>query len=292
MAARASSLRSLCTTFAVAAAMLAPAVVTAQSTEAAATDDAPPAGAVGFLVVRENGSGSASAAKGLINDLVQSIAREVGWPGAFSKYTTKRKTAEKFIREDKPSFGFLSFGTYLGLRKAHGLRALAQIETNANGSAQYFVVSKNQFTLDGCKGAALASNHVGDEAFIDNVVSGGAFKLADFTVNAVKRPGQTVKAVIDDEAACALVDEAQVVAMTKMEGGADLRPVWSSKPLPAFVLVAFESATKDQISSFSKKFDSICDSEEGKAVCSASGITEPKPIKSDFFAADEAAYGE
>lgn len=294
MATRASTTIALSTLLsralspALSAALLLPA--TAMASEVADGDKAAPEGTVGFVVVRENGSGSASSAQSLIDDLLDVIAKGVGWADADGKYTTKRSVAKKYIKESKPSFGFLSYGMYLGLRKSHDLTPLASIDKNANGSAQFFLVSKNQFTVDGCKGKVLASNHAGDKTFINNVVSGGAFSLADFEVSETRRPVQTIKAVLDGEAECALIDEAQVVAMTKVEGGGALRPVWASKAMPAFVIAAFGTATDAQTKAFRPYLSRICESPEGQATCDASGISDAYEVKADHFAADQAAY--
>ncbi|MCA9706266.1 MAG: hypothetical protein KDK70_10495 [Myxococcales bacterium] len=245
--------------------------------------------AVGFVVVRENGSGSASSAQSYLDTLLTSIAQRNGWASATGKYFTKRSKAKAYIEQTKPSFGFLSFGAYLGLRKASGLRPLAVADAGLVGGAQYFVISRNQFTLDGCKGKTLASNHASDGRFVDAVVSGDAFDLSDFTLVTTRRPVQTIKAVIDGEAECALVDDAQIVAMANVEGGALLRPVWSSAELPAVVLVSFGSAPAEQVSTFEGNIDSLCEG-EGRKACDAAGLQAPHKVAKDAFAAHEAAY--
>jgi hypothetical protein len=244
---------------------------------------------VGFVIVREAGSGSASAAQSYLDTLLASVARTNGWPGASGKYFTKRSKAKSYIEATKPSFGFLSFGAYLGLRKAFGLTALAVADATAAGGAQYFVVSKNQFGLEGCKGKALATNHARDERFIDGVVSGDAFDLADFQVVETTRPVQTLKAVIAGEAECALVDDSQVLAMSQVDGGLMLRPLWSSEKLPAVVVVSFGTAPAEQVQSFSATIETICVG-DGKAACDAAGLEAPRKVEAGAFAAQQTAY--
>jgi hypothetical protein len=250
---------------------------------------ADPAAAVGFVVVREAGTGSASTAQSYLDSLLASVARANGWASATGKYFTKRSKAQAYIEQTKPSFGFLSFGAYLGLRKAYGLSALAVADASAAGGAQYFVVSKNQLTLDDCKGKTLATNHARDERFVDAVVSGDAFDLADFQVVETTRPVQTLKAVIDGEAECALVDDLQVLAMGEVEGGLMLRPLWSSEKLPAVVVVSFDTAPADQVKGFSATIETICEG-DGKSACDAAGLKAPRRIEADAFAAQQTAY--
>jgi hypothetical protein len=247
------------------------------------------ADAVGFVVVREAGSGSASAAQSYLDSLFASVARINGWAGATVKYFTKRSKAKAYIEETKPSFGLLSFGAYLGLRKAYGLTPVAVADASAAGGAQYFVISKNQLMLDDCKGKTLATNHSRDTKFVDRVVSGDAFDLADFQLVETTRPVQTLKAVIDGEAECALVDDSQVLAMGQVEGGLLLRPLWSSEPLPAVVVVSFGSAPAEQVESFTANIEVICEG-DGRAACDAAGLKAPRRVEAEAFAAQQTAY--
>lgn len=252
---------------------------------------AAPEAAVGFVVVREAGTGSASAAQTYLDSLFASIARTNGWASATGKYFTKRSKAKKYIEETKPSFGFLSYGAYLGLRKGNGLTPIAVADATAAGGSQYFLVSKNQVTPDGCKGQTLATNHAKDARFIDRIVSGDAFDLADFTVVETTRPVQTLKAVIDGEAECALVDDAQVVALGQVDGGLLLRPLWSSEKLPAVVVVSFGSAPAEQVKSFTAHVEAMCEG-DGKATCDAAGLEAIHKVEGGAFAAHQVAYDD
>lgn len=284
MAAQAFSTSALC--LLVSASVLAT-VPTAQA--AAVEDPTPAAETVGFVVVREAGSGSASAAQSYLDSLLAGVAQLNGWTAAAGKYFTKRSKAKSYIKDTKPSFGFLSFGAYLGLRKAHELTPLAIADASASGGAQYFLISRDHVTVDDCKGKALATNHADDARFIDAVVSGDAFDLADFQVVETKRPVQTLKAVLDGEAACALVDDSQVMAMGQIDGGHMLRPVWSSEKLPAVIVVSFGSAPAKQVTSFSSHIEAICDG-EGRAACDAAGLKAPRKVQAEAFAAQQTAY--
>lgn len=247
------------------------------------------ADAVGFVVVREAGTGSASAAQSYLDSLLASVARTNGWASATGKYFTKRSKAKAYIQETKPSFGFMSFGAYLGLRKAFDLTPVAVADASAAGGAAYFVISKNQLTLDGCKGKTLATNHAKDATFVDRIVSGDAFDLADFQLVETTRPVQTIKAVIDGEAECALVDDSQVLALGTVDGGLLLRPLWSSSKLPAVVVVTFGSAPAEQVTSFTTHVEAMCEG-DGRAACDAAGLKAPRRVEAGAFAAEQTAY--
>jgi hypothetical protein len=101
------------------------------------------------------------------------------------------------------------------------------------GGRQYYVISKSAVDMDGCKGKTLVSDHTDDTRFVERVVAAGKFTLADFTVVESKRSLQTITKVINDEAVCALIVDAQLAELSHLEGAAGLRTVWKERGLAA-----------------------------------------------------------
>ena len=64
----------------------------------------------------------------------------------------------------------------------------------------------------------------------EKVVAAGAFKMTDFTVVPTTRFGQAGTTLLNGGAECALIDDAQLAALAKTPGGADVKTVWSSGP--------------------------------------------------------------
>ena len=237
---------------------------------AAAQEPAPAKAGIDFLVLRENATGSASAAQGYIDDLVAAIARTVGWDSASGKYVTRRSTAEKYVVESKPQFGIISLSAYLALEGKYELAALGQADIQSGGGHQFFVVSKNQLSLAGCKAKSLGTNH-SDQVFIDKIVSGDDFDLSDFKVEDTRRPVKTLKSVIAGDVECALIDDAQLMELQHLDGGLEVHAVWSSPSLVPMVVVAFPGADAGARSGLSKALGSVCEG-EGKAACDATSI--------------------
>lgn len=245
--------------------------------------------AVHVLVLRENGTGSSATAQRYIDEIMRQVARVNGWPAAKGAYQTNRGTAEGWIRSNDPHFGILSVSSFLALRSKHGLAVLGKAEVKGGGGEQYHLVSKNEKDLAGCKGKALATNHAGDAKFVDRVVADG-FALKDFELIKTPRPLQTIKKVLRDEAACALIDDAQLADLSNIEGGAALRSVWSSAKLPPMVVVSFGSAPKAEAKSFKQNLAKVC-AGEGKASCGSAGIESLAPADEKAYAAVIKAYG-
>jgi hypothetical protein len=177
------------------------------------------------------------------------------------------------------------------MRTSHQLTVVGQAVVKSAGGRQYFLVSKSQSDLAGCKGKTVASDHFDDLVFVDKIVGAGAFSAADFQQVATRRPVQTLKAVIRDEAECALVDDAQMASLAKLEGGAAVKKVWSSKKLPPMVVVAFGGVDAGTRTSFKNNLLQVCMG-AGKEACDEAGISALRPAGDAAYAALNKSYAK
>lgn len=246
---------------------------------------------VNLLVLREHGVGSAAQAQPYVDKLVAVAAKQNGWPSASGRYVTTRGAAESYVESDKPHYGILSLGAFLGLRAKHSLEVLGQVSVARAGGQQYHLISKVAGDLAGCKGKRLASDHVDDVAFVEKVVSGGAFKLSDFTLVATSRPLQTIKKVVASEAECALIDDAQLEELGHLDGAADVKSVWKSEKLPPMVLVAWPVAPAAERAAFQSNLAKICEG-DGKQICGEIGLSSLKAATAADYASVVAAYSK
>ena len=245
---------------------------------------------VNVLVLREHGVGSAAQAQPYVDKFIGLAAKLNGWADGKGKYETTRGGADGYIQGQKPHYGILSFGAFLGLQGKHKFEAIGQVNVSKAGGQQYHLISKTAGDLAGCRGKKLASDHADDSRFIDNVVFGGKARLADFTLVATQRPMQTIKKVAGDEAECALIDDAQYEQLTRgLEGTAGVRSVWKSDKLPPMVVVAFPSAPAGERRAFQGNLGKVCEG-EGKAACAEVGIQSLRSASASDYAAAVAAY--
>lgn len=248
-------------------------------------------GTVNVLVLKEHGVGGAAQAQPFIDKLMGVVARLNGWTAGAGKYVTKRDAAEEYIHGSDPHFGILSLAAFLGIGAKHKLEVIGLAEVAQAGGREYHIISKNAADLAGCKGKTLATDHADDPRFIEKVVSGGTFLLADFTLVATTRPVQTLKKVTSGEAECALVDDAQFAELPKIDGGAGVKSVWKSAKLPPMVVVAFPAAPAEERKAFQANMSKICQG-EGKTVCQEAGIAAFKTASASDYAAVTAAYSK
>ncbi|RLB62463.1 MAG: hypothetical protein DRI90_09025 [Deltaproteobacteria bacterium] len=242
-----------------------------------------------ILVFRENAIGSAATAQPYIDKLVAMMAKANQWSAAEGKYVTRRPRAQRYIEEKKPEFGILSLGPFLAMRTKHGLEVVGTAEVARAGGRQYHLISKTAADLSGCRGQKVASNHAGDKRFIEKVVAGGSFTLADFDLMKTRRPVQTIKKVIRGDAVCALIDDAQLAELPHISGTAGIRSVWKSAKLPPIAVVAFSGSSAPERAKFKAALGSLCTG-PGKSYCDKVGIQALKPADQSTYSAVITAY--
>jgi hypothetical protein len=243
---------------------------------------------VNVLILKEHGVGSAASAQEYVDKLIASVARQNGWDAAAGKYQTSRRLAKSWIKDNDPHYGIMSLGAFLDLRGSHKLEVIGKAEVSGGGGRQYFVVSASEGSLAGCKGKTLGTDHGDDTRFIDKVVSGDDFDLADFSVEDTRRPMKTIKAAARGEVACALIDDAQKASMAKA-GGGDLKVVWTSKELPPMAVVAFPAAPGAEKKGFSSNLSKVCTG-AGASACKEVGLSALSPASERDYADVIKAY--
>jgi hypothetical protein len=218
-------------------------------------------------------------------------AAQNGWPTAQGFYLTSRAAAEDFIRNEHPHFAILSLPAFLALRAPQRLEVIGRVEVSLSGGRRYHLISRSAADLAGCKGKPLATDHADDPRFIERVVSGGQFQLGEFQLHATRRPLQTTRQVLDGQATCALVDDAQLAELAHLPGADGVRAVWDSQELPQMVVVAFPETPAEQRREFQANLSRLC-AEEGRAICAEVGIVSLAAAGFGEYAPVVAAYGQ
>ncbi|APR88167.1 hypothetical protein A7982_13516 [Minicystis rosea] len=236
---------------------------------------------VKVIVLREHGVGTATQAQPYLDKLMAVAAKENGWSAAQGQYQNKRADAEAWIKAESPRYGILSLPAFLAMKGKHNLEPIGQAIVAQGGGQQYFLISKTASDLAGCKGKKLVSDHADDRVFVDKVASGGQFTLADFSeLEVVSRPALPIKKVANDEAVCALIDDAQLAELGKM-GAAGVKQVWAGPKLPPMPVVAFPSAPEADKKTFQANLPKLCTG-AGKQACDEVGFTLKSASAADY----------
>jgi hypothetical protein len=246
---------------------------------------------VGVIVLKEHAVGSTAQAQPFLDKLMGVAAKENGWANAKGSFQTSRSGAEAWIGAESPQYGILSLAPFLAFRDKYKVEPIGQAVVAGGGGQQYFVVSSTAGDLAGCKGKRLATDHADDPKFIEKVVAAGAFKLGDFTLVTTKRPGEAGRKVITNDAECALIDDAQLSQLGKVDGGAAVKPVWSSAKMPPMVIVAFPSAPAAERKAFQASLPKLCTG-SSQQVCQEVGLTNLQVTDASAYAAVVSAYSK
>jgi len=246
---------------------------------------------VRIVVLKEHGVGSQSLAQPYLNKFVDIAGQQNDWVDAKGQYFTSRDAAAAFIDSAKPHYGILSLAAFLALRGKYGLTVIGEVSASLAGGRQYMMISKSAGDLAGCKTKVLVSDHFDDQRFIERVVAGGAFKLADFTLLRAQRPLQTIRQLVSGEATCALIDDAQFAELAHLEGTDGIREVWKSAEFPPMVIVAFPTAPAAERERFQETFAHVCDHDE-ENICGEVGIVSLKTTSDAGLASVITAYGK
>lgn len=244
---------------------------------------------VAVIVLKEHGVGGAAQAQPYLDTFVGIAAQQNGWdPASKGKYETTRSGADAFIKAEQPHYGIFTLAAFLALNLQYKLDPVGSATLANGGGQQYFVVSSSAGDLAGCKAKRLATDH-DDQRFIEKVVAKGAFKLADFTLVATKRPGEAGRKVITGEAECALIDDAQLAGLGQVPGGAAVKTVWKSDALPPMAVVAFQTAPAAEKQAFQSSLSKICQG-NGQQVCANVGLQTLTSTSAQTYAGVIAAY--
>ena len=226
---------------------------------------------VAVIVLKEHGIGSPTQAQPYLNQFVTMAAQQNGWAGAKGQYQTKRGEARTWIGAEKPNYGIFTLAAFLDLKGAYGLEPIGSATLANGGGEYYFVVSKNATNIDGCKGKPLATDHFDDPKFIEKVVARGVFTAQDFALVPTTRFGEAGRKVLNDQAECALIDDAQLADLMKTPGAAAIKKAWSSNQLPPMVVAAFQWAPAAEKTAFQASLPKICQG-SGQQICAQVGL--------------------
>lgn len=246
---------------------------------------------IAIVVIKEHGVGNQALAQPYLDRMVALAARLNAWPAGAGRYFTSRNAGETYIKTARPHYGILSLPAFLALREPYRLDVVGRVEVSLAGGRRYYLISKTAKGLADCKRHTLASDHLDDRRFVERVLLRGQATLGDFTVVQTQRPLQTIRAVLTDEAVCALIDDAQKDQLDHLEGRDGVRVVWESAELPPMPVVAFPDAPAAERRAFQSHLDALCD-DEGKTACAEVGIDNLTRAENGDYADLIAAYGK
>jgi len=247
------------------------------------------AGPHDFVVYISRLGGDTETAKPYIAKFAAHLEKAMGWPKGSCKgaFFADRKEALAQIKAASPGFALLDPPLYFELRKAESLEPIAQLEGAEIVSARMHLAVKDPAlkSLGALKGKKLWTTLAESPSYLSKVVFDG--KLDASKHFAIKRVGHALKAiraVLRGQADAALIDDDQLAAAKKMQGGNTLQVAYSSPALPPLPVVVFGKVLKPaEAKKLAKVLTTICTSKEGAPICKEMRLTKISPVKLELF---------
>ncbi len=251
------------------------------------------AGPKDFIIFTPGLGGDPDVAKPYIDKFAQFLEGAMGWPKGSTKCTflTSRKEALAAIDTQKPGFGVMEASLYMELRKAHKAEVLAQVDSADLNSPKLHVVVKNPAykSLADLAGKKLWTTMADSPKYLGSVVLDG--KGAAFELKQVGVYSKGVRAVLRGEADATLVNDEQLAAAKKMEGGAELRAIYDSPALPPLVVVSLDGALPAaDAQKLGKTLQGMCGAGAGADTCKEMHITKFVPTNTTALTAAQQRF--
>jgi ABC-type phosphate/phosphonate transport system substrate-binding protein len=247
------------------------------------------AGEHDFVAEHAGAGASAQTAQPYIEQLLRQVETLAGWPANSAKgvWADDEKAAEKAIGELKPGYAILDPEVFLALNKRHALQPIAAVKGATFNKGHYSVVTKDPAikTLADLKGKKVSSNHFASPKYVSRVAFDGKVDIEkDWVLQKAIAPSKPLRAVINGTAEAALIDDEQLAKMKELEGGAELKVVFTSSPLPPTPLCAFEkSTTAADRKKMAEVMQKVCSDAKGKAICDSMFIDKFAPVDKAVF---------
>ena len=247
------------------------------------------AGEHDFLAEHAGAGATAANAQPYIDQLLRQVETMAGWPANSAKgaWVDDEKAAEKAIAELKPGYAILDPEVFLALRKKDGLEPIAAVKGATFNKGHYSLVTKNPAlkSLADVKGKKVSSNHFASPRYINKVAFDGKIDVEkDFVIEKAVAPSKPLRSVINGSADAALIDDEQLAKMKDIEGGDQLKTIWTSPALPPTPVVAFEkTTTAADRKKMAATLEKVCSDAKGKQICDSMFIDKFAPVDKAAF---------
>jgi len=253
------------------------------------------AGPHDFVVYIARMGGDTATARPYVQKFAAQLEKLMGWkPGsAAGAFFADRKEALQDIKTRQPAFALLDPPLYFELREPSALTLIGQLQsTELVSSKLHLVVKDDKLTsLEALRGAVLTTTLAESPRYLSKVVFDGKLDaVKHFKLKRVGTALKGVRAVLTGSARATLVDDDQLAAARKMEGGQALRSIYSSPALPPIPVVAFGKVMKpaDQ-KTLEKALPRLC-SGAGAQTCKDMRLPGFQPKNVTLFAPTQKRY--
>lgn len=235
--------------------------------------------------------GDSDVAQPYIDRFTKTIEAAMGWQSgsAVGKFFSTRKDTVAYIDSQKPVFGLMEPSLYLELRKERGLEPVAQTVSPDLSSPKLHVVVKDPAikSVADLQGKRLFTALADAPRYLTTMIFAGT-EVKDaatfFQLKPTRQAMRGVYAVLRGDAEATLLDDEQLAAARKIEGGQALRSLREARGLPPLPLVVFGKVIDaKERAKLTKVLHELCGTATGGPVCKEMRIVKFAPVDSVLF---------
>ena len=233
--------------------------------------------------------GDTSSAQPFIDKFCRHIETKMGWPASSvnGKFFSTKAEALAHIESEKPGIAMVEPAVFFELRNKLKLEPVLQIESKDLSWTKLNVVVKDPAfkALADLKGKSLCAMGADSPVYLSKIVFDGKFDAAKhFQLKPNNQSLKGVRGVLKGECDATLLDDETLAAAAKMEGGADLKSIYTSPKLPATALsVVGKSLTPAEKKKLAEVLTNMCSDAEGKAICTDMRVEKFAPVDAAAF---------
>lgn len=253
------------------------------------------AGPKDFAVYSTRLGGDSAQAQPYVDKLAQHLQSTTAWPQGSVKglFFVSKKDVLAGLDQQKPGFAFVEPQLYFELM-GQKPEVLAAVESAELNTAKLNVVVKDPAykSLADLKGKKLWTTLADWPRYLGNVILDGKGPAdKSFELKQIGAVTKGARAVLRGEADATLLDDQQLEEMKKLEGGAALRTIYSSRKLPTLLVVALGTGlTPAERKALTKALLAMCGTPKGGEVCKEMRITQFVNVDMPTIKAAKEAY--
>jgi ABC-type phosphate/phosphonate transport system substrate-binding protein len=233
--------------------------------------------------------GDSVSAQPYVDKFLRYIETEAGWPaGSLSgTFTSSRKEALDYISSVNPGIGIMEPPLYFDLLSAGKVTAILQVESRDLVTKKLNVVVKDPAikTLADLKGKRVWTTLSDYPRYLSRVVlCGEADADTAFILKQIGQGLKGVRGVLRGECEATLLDDEQLASAASVDGGKELRAIYTSPALPPIPVVLFGKQLSDaDRATLVRVLKSMCGSAKGKEICAEMHMGNLVPLDSAVF---------
>jgi ABC transporter, phosphonate, periplasmic substrate-binding protein len=223
--------------------------------------------------------GTQTQAQPYINKMLRYIETQLAWDrgSLVGVFLPDGSRAAEELRKKKPEIALVGPSIYASQHGILGMKIIAKIEVNDRGNEVYSVVTHKDGpkTLDELVGKTIQGSIVHDEKYVYNVLLGGKVAAGKLSFKSQKRPLSALRNVARGKTDAAIVDQSVIKHLDTLPIAADVKVIYTSKPVPAPVIVVMGNG-KAHAAKLKKALVGMCKKDEGRDLCKTLTISSIK----------------